>query len=213
MNAPGSRLWLVSCLAFRAISWCLGQRSVVIGLENLPQHGGYILAPKHQYVTDPPLISVAFSRPTYFMAKIELFKLAVFRWYLGQIAVFPVDRDDPQSGSEATSLAIQLASAGKPVAIFPEGGRYPGIGMGELHEGLVLIARRARVPVIPLAIGYKPNHPKLFGRGQRWLVVIGPPVSDQSGITHGKGCRLTTEDLSLALSEVTVAAVTLAESM
>ncbi len=58
--------------------------------------------------------------------------------------------------AESVRTAIEAAAAGSLVGIFPEGGLGGGGPLGELHRGAALIALRAGVPLIPVAIGRRP---------------------------------------------------------
>ena len=61
-----------------------------------------------------------------------------------------------ESDREAVRVAIASAAAGSLIGIFPEGGLRHGGPLGELHRGAALIALRAGVPLIPVAIGRGP---------------------------------------------------------
>jgi 1-acyl-sn-glycerol-3-phosphate acyltransferase len=54
----------------------------------------------------------------------------------------------------ALAAASKTVSGGESFIIFPEGTRYKGEegGIGEFKEGAFLIATRAKVPVVPVAI-------------------------------------------------------------
>ena len=122
----------------------------VEGVENIPQTGGVLLVANHASYLDPPLLGSAASRPVHFMAKAELFKFPVLSWALPRVKAFPVRRG--AADRTAIRTAIELLRQGEVVGIFPEGTRTP---TGELlppQRGAGLIALRAGVPVVPVAL-------------------------------------------------------------
>jgi 1-acyl-sn-glycerol-3-phosphate acyltransferase len=125
------------------------------GLENVPAHGGFVLAANHLSNLDPwplglPLFPRRYLR---FMAKSELF------WFpLGPMitagGAFPVHRGE--SDAQAVETAVALCRQGHAVVMFPEGTRRKK-GLRKKHEarwhsGAARIALEARVPLVPAAI-------------------------------------------------------------
>ena len=99
----------------------------------------------------------------------------------------PIDRSKGESAPMKAALA-QL-KAGRRIIIFPEGSRSSDGTMKEFKRGLVLIIKRAKVPVIPLAVegtfdawptGQK--FPKLTGRVR---VSAGPALDPAELLADG----------------------------
>ena len=76
-------------------------------------------------------------------------------------------------------MSLQAASRGKPLVFFPEGTFTRRAGLLPFHLGAFVVAARARVPVIPVAI----RGSRALLRGKRWfprrsavVVTIGAPI-------------------------------------
>lgn len=138
-------VWIPCWFLFRVLL-----RWQVSGLENVPA-GGAIIAPNHQSFWDIPLVGIALrQRRVHFMAKSELFRNPVFAWVIRTLLAFPVKRGAPDRS--AIRHAIEKLQVGDLVTIFPEGTRSKTGALGAPEPGLSLIAAKADVPVVPVAI-------------------------------------------------------------
>jgi 1-acyl-sn-glycerol-3-phosphate acyltransferase len=159
----------------------------VEGAEHVPSTGGVLLVANHVSYADPPALGAAAPRPTWFMAKEPLFRSPVLRWVLRIGRAFPVD----QEGIDRRALrrAHDLLMGGEVVIIFPEGGTSPSGELQPFFPGFAVIAQRAAVPVVPVAlIGTNRVVPydRLLPRTARGgvLVRFGPPL-DLTGSAPG----------------------------
>ena len=125
-------------------------RMKVEGRENIPAHGGVILAPNHRSLIDIPVAAAVTKRPVYFMAKEELFKGKVGGGLISKLGGFPVKRGKPDRG--ALNRALELLDGGHVVGIFPEGTRKPGSRFEEVEDGFAYVAMKSGAPVVPVAI-------------------------------------------------------------
>lgn len=137
----------------RALCWIvitIFARVTVIGREHVPKTGGVLLAPNHTSFADPPLVGVTAPRSVWFMAKAELSSLPILGPLMRHIHSFPVRREgaDRQALRRAEELLVQ----GEALTIFIEGGRSPDGRLLPPALGPAMIALRAGVPIVPVAI-------------------------------------------------------------
>ena len=120
------------------------------GERNVPRHGGVLVVSNHQSHLDAPLVGVGFPRLMVFMARRTLFRFRPFGWLIGSLGAIPIDREGfALSGIRAT---IEWLRRGEPLLVFPEGTRSRDGNLGVFKPGLSLVARRAKVPILPAAI-------------------------------------------------------------
>jgi 1-acyl-sn-glycerol-3-phosphate acyltransferase len=175
----------------RCIFW-LKLRLRVIGLENVPEQGAFIIASNHLSWMDVPLVPSFIKRRVVYMAKEELFYSKV-GWLVRFLGAFPVKRGE--ADRQSLRAADTQLKAGKIFMIFPEGTRSKIHQLGQGHVGLGMIALRAGVPVIPVAVwGSEYTFKKLR-----------PPVTISYGkplLLAPKGKKITREDIEEATNEV-----------
>ena len=153
-------------------------RIKVIGRENEPAKGGFVVCANHTSGTDPIVICYAFRKhQVRFMAKKELFKIPILAQLVSVLGAFPVDRAGNDVG--AIKKAVNMVKEGKCMGIFPQGHRYPEVDprTTETKNGAALITVKSEADVIPAYIVRKNNANKLFRR--TWLV-IGEPIPFES---------------------------------
>ena len=158
----------------------------VLGTENLPPSGGYILAGNHVSYLDPVILWCIAPRPTHFIARQDLFGNAFLGWLLPRVWVFPITR--ASADRTAITRATTLLQLGELVGMFPEGTRrLPGElereEGAEAHSGVSFIALRAGAPVVPVGIsGMDEAMPRgaRFPRFPRVTVRFGEPVDPAS---------------------------------
>lgn len=148
--------------------------------------GPRLYAANHTSYADVYLASRALIRglePIWFLAKRELRDTPILGPLLSNTYIVFVDRDHPERAAlEATVRAAQSGA----VVIFPEGTRGKTTVLQEGKAGLGLVARLARVPVVPVSITgtRRPLWQLLLGRlNPAWRVdvVLGEPYLPPRG--------------------------------
>ena len=140
----------------------------VEGVENIPKEGGGVMAINHRSNWDVPIAGMLSSRKLRFMAKSELFENKLFGGLITALGAFPVHRGKGDIG--AIKAALAKLRAGHIIAMFPEGQRVQEGQVVVAKPGVVMLAIRAEVPVIPAYISGKY---KWFGK---ITVYFGKPI-------------------------------------
>lgn len=170
--------------------------------EIFPDEGPVIILPKHQFWTDIPVISIAFTPLLYFMAKRELFKYPLIRNYLFLLGGIPVDRQRSIRTLNSFKSLLSLLRAGEKIVIFPEGTYFrDGVGAGKSRLLQMILdfqdELKYRIPFVPVGIRYAERK----GWRRRVEVCVGDPLfaekeSDATSFTRrvmeeiGRLCRM-----------------------
>jgi 1-acyl-sn-glycerol-3-phosphate acyltransferase len=153
-------------------------RTRVVGKENLPRNGGFVLAPSHRSMMDIPFAAVVTNRRIRFMGKQSLFSLpvigAVFSWLGG----FPVARDG--TDRKAVRDSVEMLRAGEVLCVFPEGTRQHGSKIQPLQPGAAYLALRSGVPIVPIGMAGTEEilrtRKSPIPRFGRVVLVVGEPI-------------------------------------
>lgn len=86
------------------------------------------------------------------VCKRELAWNPVFGPALRAAGMIFVDRDSARGGARALGPALEALRGGRSLAIAPEGTRSVSTRPGAFHRGAFYLARRARVPIVPVVI-------------------------------------------------------------
>jgi 1-acyl-sn-glycerol-3-phosphate acyltransferase len=121
------------------------------GVENIPEHGGVVIAANHQTYLDPFWLSLEVKRPTRYLAWSDAFRWPIVGRGLVWLGAWPLALEGSDPGAIRRSL--QWLREGGVVVIFPEGGRSTASGeLERFKAGAVRLALEANVPILPVTI-------------------------------------------------------------
>ncbi len=143
----GTRQFFLMLMRYR-----YGVRFHYSGLENLDGTEAMLLAANHESFMDPPAIGAGIPEMINYLARESLFRNPLFGAHLRAINVIPLDLDSSSGAVIGMKESIKRLNAGEKLLLFPEGTRTQD---GEIHEfkpGFVILAKRAKCPILPIAI-------------------------------------------------------------
>ncbi len=140
------------------VAWFLALPAAVIarclyrvrsrGAEQLPP-GGALLVANHLSYADAVVLQLACPRPIRFIGHEELpARSGFFRWVYRVAGVIPVSSANALQTTRRVAAAL---AAGELVLIFPEGAISRTGQLMRIERGFELMARKAGVPVVPVA--------------------------------------------------------------
>jgi 1-acyl-sn-glycerol-3-phosphate acyltransferase len=123
----------------------------VRGLENLPEHGAFIIATNHLGFLDASMLYYAIDRWDVFIPVAEKWEKSVFLRWLGKHLNFVfIDRFNPDL--KAMRKILGLMERGDILVIAPEGTRSRVGSMIEGKPGVSYLAAKLRRPIVPVGL-------------------------------------------------------------
>ncbi len=125
-------------------------RGRTAGNSHVPLDGALVVVANHGSHLDPPLLGHALGRPVAFMAKAELFRVPLLGAVIRACGAYPVARG--ASDREAIRTATDRLEEGWAIGVFIDGTRQENGRVNAPQAGAALLAARAGVPLLPVAI-------------------------------------------------------------
>ena len=116
----------------------------------MPPTGGGLVMSNHQSNLDPMLIGLCCERRLNYVARQTLLKFAPLRWLFSSLDAIPIDREG--TGLAGLKETLRRLKRGELVLLFPEGTRTRDGEVQALKPGFCALARRAEVPLVPVAM-------------------------------------------------------------
>ncbi|MDR0904915.1 MAG: 1-acyl-sn-glycerol-3-phosphate acyltransferase [Oscillospiraceae bacterium] len=130
-------------------------RPQITGLENVPREGAFIVYANHSSNIDAFLMMCFIGREhqLHVLAKKEIFKVPVLGAVAKATEMICVDRSKMDINS--VRLSLNYLKAGEKLGIFPEGTRVSEGESVDAKSGIIRLADKTRVPVLPMYIPAK----------------------------------------------------------
>ncbi len=163
--------------------WILAVSGVQVkveGADKLIAGKPYIFMGNHQSQYDIFCLQGGFGWDFRWLAKKELFEIPIFGPALRKSGSIPVDRSSGRKAMVSLAEAAQRIHDGCSVIIFPEGTRSIDGGLQPFKVGGMVIAIKASVEVVPMAIcGSRDVLPKgkIWPRPGTVTIRLGDPVN------------------------------------
>jgi 1-acyl-sn-glycerol-3-phosphate acyltransferase len=125
-------------------------RGEVVGTENFPREGPFLIASNHASHLDPPLVGSQITKQMRFFARKSLWNNKLIGWWLDHVETIPVERDTGDVG--AIKRVLQALKEDRAVVLFPEGTRSPDGKLQKPKAGVGMMACKSGVPVVPCRV-------------------------------------------------------------
>ena len=123
----------------------------VIGLENIPTTGAYVIATNHLGMLDAAMLYYALDRNDVFIPVAEKWEKNPFLRWAGKYGNFVfIDRYNPDL--KALRKIIGLMEKGNILVIAPEGTRSRSATMAEGKPGVSYLAAKLNRPILPVGL-------------------------------------------------------------
>jgi 1-acyl-sn-glycerol-3-phosphate acyltransferase len=134
-------IWLIAHLTHTQLN----------GVENIPAEGGFLICTNHLSRMDIPVLFTTPNRPKITaLVTTKYLKYPLLRWFIVTAEGIWIDRDTADFA--AIRKAMQKMDEGYVVGISPEGTRSPNGQLLEAKPGAAMLALRAQVPILPVAL-------------------------------------------------------------
>ena len=131
-------------------------RVKIIGKENIPKEGAYIICGNHIHALDAASIVLTSKRKIVFMVKAELYKNPILKFLGTTFGMIPVKRG--KQDLDAMKQSLKVLNNKQILGIFPEGTRKGMAKNVKVKNGASYMALRTNTPVIPVGVkgSFKP---------------------------------------------------------
>ena len=125
-------------------------RVEIIGKENIPGDGAYLVSHNHVSIIDPAWVGSWWPTNLEVVGAAELWKRTGQSWVVRSYGTLPVHRGSPER--ELLRTMTNVLKAGSPLLIAPEGTRSHVAGMVQAQPGIGYLIDQAGAPVLPIGI-------------------------------------------------------------
>jgi 1-acyl-sn-glycerol-3-phosphate acyltransferase len=166
----------------------VSSRPVIMHVDRLPRHGGYILACSHLSPYDVPALMRSSPRPIDFVSTKEVFQNRFVAWLYGNMGTFPIDRS--RSDPKTVRIITDKLARGRCVGVFPEGRirteSESVVQGGRFRPTLVRLAKLANVPIVPAVV--------LGGEQYKRILSWAPIMRTKYGVIYGEPFSVEDEE-------------------
>jgi 1-acyl-sn-glycerol-3-phosphate acyltransferase len=156
------------------------------GFEKIIKHSSYVFIANHASNLDPPAVALALKNPLRFVGKKSLAKIPLFGSAIRLARMILIDRGDSDAARELVNRAVQELKDGISAFFFAEGTRSLDGHLQKFKKGGVMLALKARLPIVPITIIGSHNllpRKALRIKAGVMKIIIGDPI-DISGYTE-----------------------------
>ncbi len=188
-------------------------RPRVVGRENVPATGAFILASNHLSFIDSMAIPLMAPRRVGYLAKAEYWRgPGIKGWFtrtlFTALGALPVERQTHRAAQEALDTAMVVLRNGGGFGIYPEGTRSRDGRLQRGKTGVAWLALTADCPVVPVAVAGTDRVQPIganWPRPHRFSVTFGKPLTfpEYRGMAgNGRARREVTDRIMNAIADL-----------
>jgi len=136
----------------------------IVGKNNIPRKGAYLVAINHVSLFDPPFALSFFPRQVEAMGAVDIWNKPGQGILARLFGGIPVHRGEYDR--ELIDTVLNILRSGYPLLLAPEGGRSHVTAMQRAKPGVAYILDEAQVPVLP--VGIVGTTDDFWQRATRW---------------------------------------------
>lgn len=125
---------------------------IVQGRENIPERGPYVLLMNHQSMVDIVIAWLICPASVRFIAKRAIAYFPVIGWAMWVYGMVWLERGDARAALRGIKKAAAILERGMILCAFPEGTRSRDGTIAPFKKGVFLLAAKAGVPIVPVAL-------------------------------------------------------------
>jgi 1-acyl-sn-glycerol-3-phosphate acyltransferase len=174
-------------------------------LKAVPKAGPMILAGNHVNFLDAPVATTfLYPRKIISLVKKETFKNPVLSFLFKTWGSIPVNRG--AADFPALGKAVEILKQGMFFAIFPEGTRTNNGCLIQGHPGIVVVALKSRVPILPIVHYGAENFNDNFKKLKRTKITfrVGKPflLNPSCPLPHKEERQMITDEIMYQLAKL-----------
>jgi len=178
--SPRGKLYLRCARTWsRIVLWGCGIRVEPLDRPRLDPDRPYCFISSHESIFDIMALFIAIPVDVRMLSKIELRKIPLLGWSMWMAGFIFIDRSSATRAKRSVDRAADAVRGGRSIVVFPEGTRGDGTDLLPFKSGGFVIAIRAGVPIVPIAIsGSAATLPKhtIFPQSGTIRVRFGEPI-------------------------------------
>ena len=171
-----------------------GIRYRVAGAEHLPLDRAAVYCANHQSNVDPPILFTALHPRMHILYKSEIDAIPLLARFMRLGGFIPVDRRNKEAAMRSIEAGAASLRTGNSFLIFPEGTRSKTADMLPFKKGGFLMAFKAGVPIVPIAV-----------QGGRDAMRKGSPIVRPALVSIRVGEPIETDGLDVSDRDVLIA--------
>lgn len=151
--------------------------TVAMGMEKLPEEGGYLMIANHQGKYDVLGLISSHDKPCTYVMDAKRSRMFIVNQLCNLVRAKRLDKSDIREQVQIINDVATEIKAGRRYLIFPEGGYdHNHNTLGEFMPGSFKIAQRAKCPIVPVVLydSFKPFEGKSFRKVVTQLRFLDP---------------------------------------